>query len=188
MKSYDIIGWTFEADYHCDTCTMKRFPELGEDSDATVEDREGNEIYPLFCADVDGEMLETGVYCGDCGAELVEPEPEEEPETTAPWEWAGAVSEGTCREEDLIPRFLDVLRELSPWKHGEFTRLYPEILDQQGTYLGPFTSLACRDAEEDCLVALFEALEELASSEGYYFGAAEGDGACYGFWKVEEEE
>lgn len=73
-----IIGYTFEADCHCISCTQKRhmeqpFPaagihrkdEHGLPQDA--QDNEGNPIHPMFSTD---EQLEPQ-YCGDCHERIV---------------------------------------------------------------------------------------------------------------------
>jgi hypothetical protein len=76
-KSYDVIGYTYEADIHCPECTRERFP----DPDNAVDD-EGNDVQPIF-ADQFGDLIEevdddygrTVQYaprCSDCGEELLE--------------------------------------------------------------------------------------------------------------------
>ena len=68
-KSFEIVGWTYEADVHCNDCATSRF---GTDQDTytgsgrSLEgvDNEGNNINPLFLdhlADFD-----YAVICGDC--------------------------------------------------------------------------------------------------------------------------
>ncbi len=61
-KVYEIIGWVFEADIHCPECTYRRFPELQEDNNARIQDREGNEVRPIFL----GDEHESPPYCGGC--------------------------------------------------------------------------------------------------------------------------
>jgi len=69
------------------------------------------------------------------------------------------VSEGTLRTEDLIEAFEDFLNSLNiPFEKEPHDEYYLEHLDDQ--------------------------LNELAP-EGYYFGAHPGDGACLGFWSIE---
>lgn len=93
----------------------------------------------------------------------------------------GSVSTGTLRNEDLIPRFLEVLDRYAPAKAKELLDLYPNTLE----------NLDDEDDADDfargmLLHDLFEALDEIAP-EGYSFGAHEGDGADFGFWPVEED-
>jgi hypothetical protein len=88
----------------------------------------------------------------------------------------GTVSHGTMLEEDLIPRFADLLEELAP-----DSKLIQEARDL------PW------DEENDCyaqdddgtpgevLHELFDALGNHAP-DYCYLGANEGDGSDYGFW------
>lgn len=99
--------------------------------------------------------------------------PEDWPATVA---LPGVISEGTLRAPDLISAFVDTLKYLRP------TRAVELLLTYSGWVREP-------DGEEagELLVALIDALQE-AAPEGYYFGTPEGDGACFGFFEVEEEE
>ena len=63
-----ILGYTFEADYHCINCTRERFPQhegrldqwgVAEDS----YDQEGNIVHPVFSSD----SAEESIYCVQCG-------------------------------------------------------------------------------------------------------------------------
>lgn len=92
--------------------------------------------------------------------------------------YAGSVSHGTMRDEDLIPTFLDVLTELDAPAAVRFAINHGSVLS------------ALRDGEQDslrpgmlveCTLALFDALDECAPP-GWHFGAIEGDGSDYGFW------
>lgn len=84
------------------------------------------------------------------------------------------VSDGTMRTEDLFPKMYWVLKEYAPEKAKVFEK---EAADD--SWMG---------GEEDGLIMdeLFNALNEIAP-EGCIFGSQEGDGACFGFWEVEEE-
>ena len=75
MKAYDIIGWAYDGDYHCEGCAWRRFGRKLLDDTNPPEDSEGNEVHPMFAGD---EFGEDGECCGDCGAEIVEPWPDEE--------------------------------------------------------------------------------------------------------------
>ena len=57
-----VIGYTFEADTHCNKCTEERFDDDGH-GHFYGEDNEGNLIHPIFDQD---EVLET-MNCGECG-------------------------------------------------------------------------------------------------------------------------
>jgi len=99
----------------------------------------------------------------------------------------GSVSEGTMREEDLIPTFLDVLAELAPDKTREL--IAAELENDDSALSGTPDDYGLADNELDgygyFLETLFDALEEL-SPDGIYFGAHDGDGADYGFWIADE--
>jgi hypothetical protein len=81
----------------------------------------------------------------------------------------GSISSGTMRPEDLLEAFADELEWLRPRGHSRLI-LEARNVDTMGN-------------EEKLLVLsdLFDALDE-CSPPYCYFGASEGDGACYGFW------
>lgn len=78
MKAYDVIGWVYDADYHCPACAVKRF---GEDErspgfpfpwlpESGATDSEGNAPLPIFASD---EWFDASnpdevfvLYCADC--------------------------------------------------------------------------------------------------------------------------
>lgn len=64
-KTYEVVGFAYEADLHCLDCAHKRFPELLDDENARVIDREGNEVWPVFLGDISESDC-----CGDCGRVL----------------------------------------------------------------------------------------------------------------------
>ena len=93
MRAWSILGYTYLADHHCPACTVKardagalrlRASAATPRADqhglaATLADREGNLIHPVFASDeppLDDEGRCLGVQCGDCGAEIVAPDPE----------------------------------------------------------------------------------------------------------------
>jgi len=89
------------------------------------------------------------------------------------------VSTDTLRDEDLVSAFYHAL-SCDPIYERKAWKLVQEYLE----------AVEKRDAElcnwilsED----FFEMMNE-AAPIGYYFGVSEGDGACFGFWKSEEEE
>lgn len=102
------------------------------------------------------------------------------------------VSNGTHRPEDLIPAFIEALdarRELLSLRgtlgSGEFGRL-DDRLGEIERRMEREDYWESDDAAWD-IEWLFNELDNLAP-EGTYFGAHEGDGACFGFWPVEEED
>lgn len=88
------------------------------------------------------------------------------------FKYAGTVSHGTMRSEDLIPCFIGVLEDLNP-EHAQLAdwREWPTDYDEDGTMF--------------LIEDLFDALNTVAP-DGYYFGANEGDGSDYGFWATDE--
>jgi hypothetical protein len=93
------------------------------------------------------------------------------------------VSEGTLRPQDLFPKFLGALEELSP-KDAEDIRkeVPPEAWSDENHEWW---------SSEDCSWTLNEGLFDLLNTHapgGYYFGSNEGDGACFGFWAIDERE
>lgn len=88
------------------------------------------------------------------------------------------VSDGTMRSEDLIPKFLNVLKVYGRDVYDKYVGENPEVLDLSGM-----------DDETMGWVVdeLFDKLNEIAP-EGYSFGSQDGDGACYGFWSVDVDE
>ena len=71
-----IIGYSYEADFHCVGCTFERFNTLLPPtarlfgmvdfiSEPEVEDSEGNAIHPIFSFDLEQEE-----NCGDCRGPL----------------------------------------------------------------------------------------------------------------------
>lgn len=91
-----------------------------------------------------------------------------------------SVSHGTMRTQDLIPVFMDVIRDTP-----EYVQLMTVV---------PLHAMEDKEAEwwdsEDAvtlLESLFDTLD-IYSPEGYAFGAHPGDGSDYGFWETEPEE
>ena len=86
------------------------------------------------------------------------------------------VSEGTLRTEDLFPTFIDALEALE----GETLRVKSLREEYEA---------ACDPGVKDEILYedLFDALEEHAGT-GLYFGSHPGDGACFGFFPVEESQ
>ena len=97
-KAWDVIGYTYSADHHCVACTIAardagkltcagtdyHSNEPGEDMHGLAYalcDNEGNSVHLIF-AGYEPPLREDGTcagcYCGDCGAVIVEPDPEED--------------------------------------------------------------------------------------------------------------
>ena len=68
-KSFEIVGWTYEAAVHCNACAAARFgtdQDKRTDSGRSLEgvDGEGNDIHPLFLDQLSD--FDYDVTCDDC--------------------------------------------------------------------------------------------------------------------------
>lgn len=88
-----------------------------------------------------------------------------------------SISTGTVNPEDLIPTFIEAVKNL----YGGDTRWLLEI----EKYIEDHPDYYESEESDFDLGELFDTLNELAP-EGYYFGAHPGDGADFGFWKIED--
>lgn len=91
------------------------------------------------------------------------------------------VIEGTFRPEDLLPVFLDVLKNTP--ECTELNKLIP-------TYAWEDDDAEYWESDECMLLInedVFDILNQYAP-EGYFFGSHPGNGSDFGFWKNEEEE
>nr|QNO41568.1 hypothetical protein HEBJAHIM_00009 [Methanosarcinales archaeon ANME-2c ERB4]QNO42122.1 hypothetical protein INBEEEIC_00024 [Methanosarcinales archaeon ANME-2c ERB4]QNO42280.1 hypothetical protein CCKMDOMK_00009 [Methanosarcinales archaeon ANME-2c ERB4]QNO42488.1 hypothetical protein LBOOMNCC_00041 [Methanosarcinales archaeon ANME-2c ERB4]QNO42573.1 hypothetical protein MMDHCPHC_00009 [Methanosarcinales archaeon ANME-2c ERB4] len=77
---------------------------------------------------------------------------------------AGATSSDSCKLEDIVAGIEDILPE----------KMLEEFEE------------ADEDEQSEIFEDICDYLDEIAP-EGLHFGTQEGDGACYGFWKTEEE-
>lgn len=84
-----------------------------------------------------------------------------------------SVSEGTMRNEDLFPVFLDTLRKIDHARHDKFVTDPANQWETNSVY------------NDEIMSELFDILNEYAPP-GYYFGSHVGDGAAYGFWRDEQ--
>ena len=93
------------------------------------------------------------------------------------------VIHATLRPQDLIPAFLDVIKDTV-----EYEQL---MVNNAGV---PSYAASDNDSEwwdsEDCSFflneSLFNTLEQYAP-DGFYFGNTEGNGSDFGFWKNNDE-
>lgn len=108
------------------------------------------------------------------------------------------ISSGTLRNEDLVPAFVDALSErleqasLTAPKGSELE--VAKAVDSAQIILGEIERSMERGADyydsEDVywdIEWLFDLLNTYAP-EGMYFGAHETEGACFGFWPIEDED
>lgn len=87
-----------------------------------------------------------------------------------------SVSHGTMRCQDLIPAFMDVIRD---------TPEYLQVMNIIPTYVQNDEKTEWWNSENaaDFLNSLFDILDMYAP-KGYYFGSHPGDGSDYGYWQV----
>ena len=115
----------------------------------------------------------------------------EQPRLDAAYE--GSVSEGTMNPRHLVPRFVAILETIDP-RHQRVEEF--RVLWAATEMIGQFTRDAATDVADllglwECesmgylLEGLFDALNEIAP-KGTSFGASEGDGASYGFWRDDQ--
>ena len=94
----------------------------------------------------------------------------------------GTVSHGTMRNEDLIPKFVYILKQFSKGKNKVQYKECKEI-EKRMKSENYFQS---EESDFD-LEFLFDALQDYALPY-FYFGSHPGDGSDYGFWLSENME
>ena len=88
------------------------------------------------------------------------------------------VSWGTHRPDDLIPKFMAVLKEYGKEAYDKYVSENPEVEDWK----------MLDDETKGWVVdELFDLLDGIAP-EDCYFGAHPDDGADFGFWQVDENK
>lgn len=88
-----------------------------------------------------------------------------------------SVSSGTLKSEDLIPKFLGVLKTYGKDKYDKYIKENPEVEDW-------------KNLDEETMGWVVDELTDLLNEiapDGCYFGASEGDGADFGFWSMSNE-
>ena len=101
---------------------------------------------------------------------------------------AGTIIRATMLESDLIPAFLDVLRDEAPAKAAAI------VAEYGADWIEARCSVRGMDYPADSDINLMScfmddlwfSMEDLAP-EGFYFGAHEGDGSDFGFWHIEDD-
>jgi len=108
-----------------------------------------------------------------------------------PDRFAGSISEGTLNPKHLIPRFVAILEQADPghalvteWRQVEGAcRVLADYLRYDGAIdVADTLNLFESESVQWTLEGLFDALNEVAPA-GTTFGASEGDGASFGFWR-----
>lgn len=97
-------------------------------------------------------------------------------------ESAFVVSSETLRTIDLIPAFMDALRDAGfSALASDIEADYPDVFDALDNSALEYAGLA-----EDAgflMEDLYAALNDIAPA-GFYFGSSDGDGALFGFWSA----
>lgn len=97
-----------------------------------------------------------------------------------------SLSHATMKPEDLIPCFIDAIREIAKDDEKLLQELKSECMEHGLDIEDHHIILLYAGEGSDWLLDyLFDTLNDLAP-EGYYFGAHPGDGSDYGFWKCED--
>jgi hypothetical protein len=95
------------------------------------------------------------------------------------------VIRATMRTQDLIPAFMDELRQADPDAYAQLMTVpfgpIPAYVQDEGDDSAWWDS----DDAQNLLNDLFDALDACAP-DGCYFGAHPGDGSDYGYWTYEE--
>lgn len=87
------------------------------------------------------------------------------------------ISSGTLQPADLVPAYLSALKEIAP------------VAYQRVVSSGCGFSASYEWWQSDAAYGLLETLSDALSEhapDGYYFGAHEGDSACFGFWPCDD--
>lgn len=95
------------------------------------------------------------------------------------------VSDGTCNTEHLIPTFLSFL--------SDYVETKEEENDLKGLYteFEKYSAMEYYEGHTHMTELLYDAIwymMENIAPENAYFGSSEGDGACIGYWMIEENE
>lgn len=97
-----------------------------------------------------------------------------------------SVISGTHRPQDLIPKFLELVKDLAATEYAAinvapFSAIPAFVLDE-----GDDSDWWHTEEAALLLGDLFGILDSVAP-EGCYFGSHPGDASDYGFWEIEED-
>lgn len=75
-KAWEVVGFTADAEVWCRDCAARAYGP-GVLTDATVSDREGNTVHPIFVSELVDWACECGgegdgPHCNSCHADLSE--------------------------------------------------------------------------------------------------------------------
>lgn len=106
----------------------------------------------------------------------------------------GTIIHGTLRPQDLIPCFLSELDIEGNRRFATEWNSITSFMEKTGAWTNAEEDTETIDEDwfdtepaMQVLEDLFDALDAMAQEKGMYFGAHEGDGSDFGYWKIEEE-
>ena len=108
---------------------------------------------------------------------------------THPDEWPfSIISEYTLNPQHLADTFLKHAEELEAYLKVDFSQMEDgsNIQGEEDFWIW----LDSFDNDDDALSSAIDDLMDFFTSlcpEGYYFGAHPDDGACFGYWKVDDD-
>jgi hypothetical protein len=95
----------------------------------------------------------------------------------------GTIIHGTLRSQDLLRAFADEYKRVLPFNSFNMADEAYACADDCDN--DPESELA--QCDHDIIEDLVDALNTIASREGFYFGAHPGDGSDFGYWSQEED-
>lgn len=101
------------------------------------------------------------------------------------------ISEATLKTDDLLSTYYQLIKDYH--LSGKVMNEISQFFDEEPTTINYFYGVChiFREKEEEAREYLNDFLYDFFNEicpEGYYFGNTEGDGACFGFFKCEEED
>ena len=93
----------------------------------------------------------------------------------------GVVVEGTLRTEDLLAPFAAEIDRLNLTKNSVAEEARAWLEDTE------YTGMSRAEMGSELIQDLMDQLNEIAP-EYLHFGTLEGDGACFGWWEVEDDD
>lgn len=98
----------------------------------------------------------------------------------------GTISHGTLRTPDLLRAFANEYERVLPFNSREL------VTDARNSANEIDSDKFPHPGNDQCgaeiVAELIDALNAVAAREGMYFGAHEGDGSDFGYWKTDRED
>jgi hypothetical protein len=157
-------------------CCPKCAGDEIEGGSVTIEGQ--NAVQSCWCSSCDAAWTDIYALTDITGCEGFDP--------NAPV-LAGSVISGTHRPQDLVPAFLNKLRELDAGVYEQV--VYCPAYPMPPAYAAEDSNSEWWDSDECAEFVnetLIDALDVFAPDD-YFFGAHPGDGSDFGYWPVEAE-